>query len=64
MKESESSREREINILIPTHPIIRKTVLPTEIKAGGLTPERKCYLFTLIREHVWDPYKDITCPRP
>ena len=64
VKESATSEEREIDILCPTHPAIRKTVLPSTIKPGGLTLDRKRYLFTAIHEHVWDPYKDITCPDP
>lgn len=62
VKESADSTERKVNILLPLHPPIRKNLLPSSIKAGGLTSDRKRYLFNSIREHVWDPFKDVTCP--
>ena len=31
---------------------------------AGQNKKGKQYLFSTIREHVWDPYKDITCPNP
>ena len=64
VKEAIDGTEREIVLLCSTHPPIRKTLLPPTIKPGGLTLERKRYLFSSIREHVWDPFKDITCPKP
>ena len=64
VKESATAEEREITLLLSKHPPIRKTLLPATLKPGGLTPDRKQYLFTSIREHVWDPYKDVTCPDP
>ena len=56
--------EQEVNLLQPDHPPIRKYVLPPTIPAAGLSDERKRYLFTSIREHVWDPFKDTLCPNP
>lgn len=64
VKASANAEEREVVVLRPTHPPIRKSLLPPTIKTGGLTPDRKQYLFKAIREHVWDPYKDVTCPNP
>ena len=64
VKESGTAKERKITILRPKHPAIRKSSLPPVIAAAGLTQERKQYLFSTIREHIWDPYKDITCPNP
>ena len=64
VKESATAEEQKINLLHSTHPPIRKTLLPATIKPAGLTLDRKQYLFTSIREHVWDPYKDVTCPDP
>ena len=63
-KETVNGEEREINLLCPTYPQIRKTLLPSTIKAAGLMLERKHYLYTSIHEHMWEPYKDITCPDP
>ena len=37
---------------------------PILLNPGGLTRERSEYLYSKIREHVWPPYKDITCPPP
>jgi hypothetical protein len=34
------------------------------IEAAPLTDDRKKYLFTKIRQHVEDPFKDILCPEP
>ena len=64
VKEAANGEEREVGILCPAHPPIRKTLLPSTIKAAGLTLERKRYLYTSVREHVWEPYKDVTCPDP
>jgi len=64
VKESGTATECKITILRPKHPAIHKSSLPLVIAAAGLTQERKQYLFSTIREHVWDPYKDITCPNP
>ena len=33
-------------------------------EAAPLTEERKKYLYTKIRQHVQDPFKDILCPEP
>ena len=64
VKESGTAKERKINILRAMHPAIRKSLLPPVITAASLTQERERYLFSTIREHIWDPYKDITCPNP
>lgn len=37
---------------------------PISLNPGGITRERSEYLYSKIREHVWPPYKDITCPPP
>src|SRR5436305_1609776 len=34
------------------------------LEASPLTEERKIYLYTKIRQHVQDPFKDILCPEP
>ena len=64
VKDSVTAVEQKLSILRATHPPISRTLLPSTITAGGLTLDRKQYLFKTIREHVWDPYKDITCPDP
>ena len=33
-------------------------------ETAPLTEERKIYLYTKIRQHVQDPFKDILCPEP
>ena len=33
-------------------------------EAAPLTDDRKRYLYTKIRQHVEDPFKDILCPEP
>ena len=34
------------------------------LEVAPLTDEHKRYLYTKIRQHVHDPYKDILCPNP
>lgn len=37
---------------------------PSPLSPGGITRDRAEYLYSKVREHVWPPYKDITCPSP
>ena len=60
--------EMEMSISIVKKGITIKTVeeahLPQVLEPGGMTRERKQYMFDKIREHVWPQFQDITCPCP
>ena len=43
---------------------VEEAQLPQIIQPGGMTRERRQYLFDKIREHVWPQFQDITCPPP
>ena len=43
---------------------VKEAEIPSVIGPGGMTRERKKYLYDKVREHVWPQFWDITCPLP
>ena len=64
VKEAADSPERQVQILkVPSDELLQAG-LPSTISPGGLSAERKLYLYSQIREHVPPQYQEEVSPAP